>query len=142
MLMISCGYSMSTICEFNEIKIKYDAYRSKGCMKQFCESLKEHAAKIINFQKKKMAPLTKKSLDHMLVKKTVKYVKTNFKTNMLMLKKYCKVIDHCHYTGKCRGTAQNIFRLKHSMSKEILLVVHDESNYDYHFIIKELAEEF
>ena len=28
------------------------------------------------------------------------------------------------------------------MPKEILLVFHNGSNYDYHFIIKELAEEF
>ena len=28
------------------------------------------------------------------------------------------------------------------MPKKILIVVHNGSNYDYHFIIKELAEEF
>ena len=28
------------------------------------------------------------------------------------------------------------------MSKKIPIVFHDESDYDYHFIIKELAEEF
>ena len=29
-------------------------------MKQFCESLREHAIKIINFEKKKIMPLTNK----------------------------------------------------------------------------------
>ena len=28
------------------------------------------------------------------------------------------------------------------MPKTILIVVHNGSNYDYHFIIKEIAEEF
>ena len=28
------------------------------------------------------------------------------------------------------------------MPKKILIVVHNGSNYDYHFIIKEIAEEF
>ena len=33
---------------------KHDVYRGKDCMKKFCESLKEHAMKIIKFKKKKM----------------------------------------------------------------------------------------
>ena len=32
--------------------------------------------------------------------------------------------------------------LKHSVAKKISMVFHNGSNYDYHFIIKELAEEF
>ena len=32
----------------------HDVYRGKYCMKRFCESLREHAMKIINFKKKKM----------------------------------------------------------------------------------------
>ena len=57
-------------------------------------------------------------------------------------KKYCKVTDHCHYTGEYRGAAQSICYLKYSVPKRIPIVFHNGSNYDYHFIIKELAEEF
>ena len=57
-------------------------------------------------------------------------------------KKYHKVRDYCHYTGKYRGAARSICNLKYSIPKEISVVVHNESNYGYHFIIKELAEEF
>ena len=32
--------------------------------------------------------------------------------------------------------------LKYSISKETTLLFHNTSNYDYHFIIKEVAEEF
>ena len=35
------------------VSIKLDVYRGKDCMKMFCESLREHALKIINFKKKK-----------------------------------------------------------------------------------------
>ena len=31
----------------------HDVYRCKYCMKKFCESLREHAMKIIDFKKKK-----------------------------------------------------------------------------------------
>ena len=32
--------------------------------------------------------------------------------------------------------------MKYSVPKEISIVIHNGSNYDYHFIIKELAEDF
>ena len=57
-------------------------------------------------------------------------------------KKYRKVRDHCHYTGQYRGAAHNKCNLKYSVPKEISIVFHNGSNYDYRFIIKELAEEF
>ena len=57
-------------------------------------------------------------------------------------KKYHKVRDHCHYTGKYRGAASNICNLRYKTPKEIPVVFHNGSTYDYHFIIKELAEEF
>ena len=53
-----------------------------------------------------------------------------------------KVRDHCHYTGKCRGAAHSICNLCYELSKEIPVVFHDGSAYDYHFIIKQLAREF
>ena len=36
----------------------------------------------------------------------------------------------------------SICNLKYSVPKKILIVFHNGSNYEYHFIIKELAEEF
>ena len=55
---------------------------------------------------------------------------------------YHKVRDHCHYTGKFRGAAHNIFNLRYNIPKKIPIVFHNGSTYDYHFIIKKLAEEF
>ena len=57
-------------------------------------------------------------------------------------KKYHKVKDHCHYTGKYRGVAHDICNLRYKIPKEIPVVFHNGSTYHYHFIIKELAEEF
>ena len=57
-------------------------------------------------------------------------------------KKYCKVRDHCCYTGKYRGTVHSLCGLKYRVLKKIPLVSHNGSNYNHHFIIKELAEEF
>ena len=54
------GYSMSTIWAFGHIENKHSLYREEDCMKRFCESVREHTTNIINFEKKKMLPLTKK----------------------------------------------------------------------------------
>ena len=50
--------------------------------------------------------------------------------------------DHCHYTGKYRGAAHDICNVRYKIPKEIPVVFHNGSTYDYHFIIKELAEEY
>ena len=52
-----------------------------------------------------------------------------------------KVREHCHYTGKYRGAACNICSLLYKIKKEIFIVFHNGTNYDYHFVIKLQAEE-
>ena len=54
---------------------------------------------------------------------------------------YQKVRDQCHYTRKYRGTVHSICILKFKVPNEIPVVFHSGSNYDYHFIMKELANE-
>ena len=64
------------------------------------------------------------------------FVKKSLKINISKIKKCCKVRDHCHYTGEYRRAAHSICNLKYK------IVLHNQANYDHHFIIKELAEEF
>ena len=46
------------------------------------------------------------------------------------------------YTGKYRGVAHIICNLKFNVNNKIHEIVHNGWNYDYHFIIKELANGF
>ena len=46
------GYSLFTHCSFDTTKNKLDYYRGKNCLKNVCLDLKEHATKIINYEKK------------------------------------------------------------------------------------------
>ena len=45
------GYSLFTHFSFDTTKNKLDYYRGKTCVKNFCQDLKEHATKIINYEK-------------------------------------------------------------------------------------------
>ena len=46
---IPSGFSVSTILSFRSIENKHDVYRGKDCIKRFCEFLRKHAMKIVNF---------------------------------------------------------------------------------------------
>ena len=61
---IPSGYSIFTHCSFDQTKNKLNYYRGKDCMKKFCKDLREHTTKIINFEKKKMIPLTTEEKIH------------------------------------------------------------------------------
>ena len=70
---------------------------------------------------------------------TIFYIcKEKIENKYLKDKEYHKVRDHCHYIGEYRGAAQSICNLKYSVPKKVRIVFHNGSNYDYHFIIKEL----
>ena len=142
------GYSIFTSCSFDESKNKLNHYRGKDCMKKSCKDLKEHAMRIINHEKKKIIPLTKEEKINYNDQKVCYIWKKEFdtidttKSSSLECKKYHKVRDHCHYTGKYRGAAHIICNLRYKVPKEIPVVFHNGSTYDYHFIIKELVKEF
>ena len=45
-------------CSFDEEENKLDHYRGRDCINKLCKNLKEHAMKIINYEKKEMIQLT------------------------------------------------------------------------------------
>ena len=141
------GYSIFTNCSFDESKNKISYCRGDDCMKKFCKDLREHSTKIINYEKKNMISLTTEEKIHYNKQKVCYVCKKEFDNNdttessSLECKKQQKVRDHCHYTGKYRGAAHNICNLRYKVPKEIPVVFHNGSTYDYHFIIKELAKE-
>ena len=55
---------------------------------------------------------------------------------------YCRVRNHCFYTGKYCGAADIVCNLRYKTPKEFPAAFHNGSNYDYRFMIKELAGEF
>ena len=71
-----------------------------------------------------------------------KIVTVNKKKKQNHIKVINKVRGHCHFLGKYRGAAHSICNLRFNVSNEIPVIFLSGSNYDYHFIIKELVHEF
>ena len=85
-------------------------------MKKFCEFLREHAMKIINFKKKKMIVLPKQQQESYENAKICYICKEKFESKYLKGNKYLNVEDYHHYTGKQRGVAHSVaylLRRKH-----------------------------
>ena len=110
-------------------------------MKKFCCFLREHATNVMYFERKKMWLFSKKEL------KLYQHATTCYIYGKIVLKKfpkdkkYFKVRQHCHFTGKYRGAAYAICNSRFNVPNEISVVFHNGWNYDYHFIIKELPNE-
>ena len=57
-------------------------------------------------------------------------------------RKYERVHDDCYYSDKYRGAKHIIYNLRYKTPKEIPVALHNGSNYDNHFTIKQVADEF
>ena len=102
--------------------------------------LKKQAKSIVDFEKKEMIKITQEEqCKHDSKKYCFLCKKTFFKDAK---NHYIKVRDHCQYTEKYRGAAHKMCNLMYNTPREIPVTLHNCSSYDYHFIIKALAEEF
>ena len=140
-----CGYSLDLVCSFDSKEDKHSFYRGNDCIKKFCSELKELGTKVVNYEQKEMTPLTDDENKYYEEQKEC-YICNKFFCNnrnqKFKFKLYKKVRDHCHFTGKFRGAAHSICNLNYKVPQEIPVKIHNGSKYDYHFIIRELAEEF
>ena len=100
---------------------------------------------IINYEAKEMETLTNEEIKSYEKQKICHICKEKFsydENEKGKFELYHKVRDHCHYTGNFREAAHSICNLRYKVPKEIPVVIHNGSTYDYDFIIKQLAEEF
>ena len=131
LLAIHC----SQIVHLMQQKNKLDCCKGEDCMERFVTTSREHAMKIIDYEKKEMIPLTDEE-NKSYEKQNVCYIcKKEFNTDDDDYKQYHKVRDHCHYTGKFRRAAHNICNLRYKTPKKITVIFHNGSTYGYHFIV-------
>ena len=83
---------MFTHCSFDTTTTttKLDYHRDKNCTKNFCEDLKKHATKTINYEKKEMIPFTNKEKNYIVIKKCVIYAKKRDLVLMMTMKNIIK----------------------------------------------------
>ena len=71
-------------CLFDATKNNIDCYRDKDCMKMFCKYLKQHAAKVIKYEKTEMIPIANEKKIYIVGKKNMIYSKQNLALMMII----------------------------------------------------------
>ena len=93
-------------------------------MKKFCESLREHAKNIIDFQKKKILQLTKEKIKAYQDGKIFYIFGKRILKRFANDKSYRNVRDYCHFTSKYSDEAHSTCNLKFNVPNEIPVVFH------------------
>ena len=133
---ILSGFSFYvSISSFQIIQNKHDVCSGRDFIRKYCDFLRQHTMRIINFKRKTLKLLTNEQQEWYKNAKVYYICKEKFENKYLKDKKHHKVRDHCHYTEEYRGAAHSIYNLKYSVPKKILQFFHNGSNYDYHLII-------
>ena len=137
----ACSFGYKVVCHYDKsYSGDYFIYRGKDCIQRFIKCMFEevkNCQSIIrdNFNK----PLKMTNKDEKAFKMATHC--------HICEKKYrvddVPVRDHCHVTGKYRGSAHQTCNLKLKISAEnikIPVVFHNLKGYDSHFIMNELGE--
>ena len=136
-----CGYGYKVICCYDDKYSKYTRiYRGENAVYKFMEKMLEEV--------KYCKTVIKKHFNKPLVMTEVD--EQHFKTMdgcHICGEKYTdkdvRVRDHCHITGKFRGSAHQECNLKLRIKPEdikILIIFHNLRGYDSHFIIQQIGE--
>ncbi|XP_044005508.1 uncharacterized protein LOC122850422 [Aphidius gifuensis] len=126
-----------TKCSYDEKLSTFKLERSKNCIEWFINELQELAHNVDNI------------LDDIKPMNLTFDEELEFSASTkchICTKKFTpediKVRDHCHFTGAYRGAAHVGCNLNYQESCTIAVVFHGLSNYDSHFLIKQLKKQF
>ena len=135
-----CGYGYKVVCCYDDNYTKQEQiYRGENAVHLFLEAMLEE----VKYCKKVMKKHFNKSLK-MTEKDKAEFEKA--KKCHICEKKYTKkdirVKDHCHITGKYRGSAHQECNLKLKIEPDnikIPVIFHNLRGYDSHFIMQQIG---
>ena len=134
----ACGYGYKIVCQYDDKYSKpYKGYRSPDAVYKLIENLLEEQKeikKIIkqNFNKK------------MIISEKEQFDFENAKSCHICNKEYSNksvpARDHCHVTGKYRGSAHTDCNLSYRLTNKIYVIFHNLRGYDSHLIMPEIRK--
>ena len=133
---IACGFSYKVVCSFNE---KYSrpiqGGRGKDAVYDFLTGVMEEAnrcTKIVDKIKKPLRMTPSDEADFLCSEKCNICGKVYDEDSV-------RVRDHCHMTGRYRGSAHQSCNLNFKVTKKIPVVFHNLRGYDGHFIMQQIG---
>ena len=136
-----CGYGYKVVCCYDDEYSKpVQIYRGENAVYKFMENMLEE----VNWCKSKMKKHFNKPLK--MTKKNETDFQKAAKCHICDIKytnKDVRVRDHCHITGKYRGSAHQDCNLKLQIKPETIkipVIFHNLRGYDSHFIMQEIGK--
>ena len=138
---VDCGYGYKIVCCYDDQHTKpVQIYRGENTVYKFMENMLEE----VNWCKQTMKkhfnkPLKMTDEDEDAFQKATKYHICDIKYT----KKDVRVRDHCHITGKYRGSAHQECNLKLKIKPDnikIPVIFHNLRGYDSHFIMQQIGK--
>ena len=136
-----CGYGYKVVCCYDDKYTKpINIYRGEKAVYKFMEKMLEEVKCCKNIMKKEFnKPLMMTDNDELSFKLEQKchICEESYKD------KDIRVRDHCHITGKYRGSAHQECNLKLRLNPEeikIPVIFHNLRGYDSHFIMQQIGE--
>ena len=133
-----CGYGYKVVCCYDDKYTKPEKiYRGEKAVYKFMEAMLEEVKYCKKVKKKEFnKPLKMTKEDEEKFQKADECHICNKKYNETDV----RVRDHCHITGKYRGSAHKDCNLNFQISDKIPVIFHNLRGYDSHFIMQEIGE--
>ena len=132
-----CGYGHKVVC-CNDDKytkpIQY--YRGEKAVYKFMESMLnevKYCKKILKTKFNKPLKMTPDDENDFQTATSCHICGNKY------IKSYVRVRDHCHVTGKYRGSAHESCNLNFKLTDKIPVIFHNLKGYDSHFIMQEIG---
>ena len=136
-----CGYGYKIVCCYDDKYTKdVQYYRGEKAVYKFMEAMLnevKYCRKVMKEEFNKPLRMTKEDEEEFQKAKTCHICNAKY------TEKDIQVRDHCHITGKYRGSAHQECNLKLSIKPEELkipIIFHNLRGYDSHFIMQEIGE--
>ena len=134
----NCGYGYKVVCCYDDKYSKpVQIYRGEHSVYKFLENMLEEVKWCQNMKKNHFDE------DMILTKEDKKDFKTADKCHICN-KKYVetdiRARDHCHVTGKYRGSAHQLCNRNFKLTDKIPVIFHNLRGYDSHFIMQEIGK--
>ena len=134
---IPCSFTYKVVCTDNKFSKKVVLCRGKNVVNKFIKSILSE----YNYRRKVVKKHFSKNLI-MSAEEEERFQLSNicWICNKLFDVSGTKVRDHCHVTGKYRGTAHWSCKVIFKVTKKVPLIFHNLKGYDSHLIFKELSK--
>ena len=136
----ACGYGYKVVCCYDDKFSKpTKIYRGEMTIHKFMEDMLDevkYCKKIAKEHFTKPIEMTNEDKESFRSAKECHICKIPYGTN----DNFNNIVrDHCHVTGKYRGSAHEICNLNFQLTDKIPVVFHNLKGYDSHFIIQEIG---